>query len=75
MFPAGTRVEDMQVCEAHEIKLFCKDYVEKAEIMFILATTASFLIILSLVNFYFLFLFGEPYATYIFVNLLKIGYP
>ncbi|XP_075212195.1 neuronal membrane glycoprotein M6 isoform X2 [Lycorma delicatula] len=48
IFPAGTRVEDMMVCEPHERKLFCKDYVEKAEIMFILATTAAFLIILSL---------------------------
>lgn len=51
LFPDGTRVEDMQVCEAHEIKLFCKDYVEKAEVMFILATTAAFLIILSLIHY------------------------
>lgn len=41
----------MQVCEAQEMKLFCKDYVEKAEVMFIFATISSLLIILSLVSF------------------------
>lgn len=40
----------MKVC-GDEIKLFCKDYVEKAEWMFILATFSSVLVILSLVRF------------------------
>lgn len=34
-----------------EKKLFCKDYVNNAEIMFILASVSSFLVILSLVRF------------------------
>lgn len=50
MFPSNVRPEDMEVCESHEVKLFCKDYVEKAEVMFILATVACFLVILSLVS-------------------------
>lgn len=50
MFPNGTRVEDMKVCGPTEIKLFCKDSVEKAEMMFILATAACMLVILSLVS-------------------------
>ncbi|KAK9508632.1 hypothetical protein O3M35_006149 [Rhynocoris fuscipes] len=51
MFPSGTRPEDMEICPPHEIKLFCKDYVEKAEVMFILATFACLLVILSLVHY------------------------
>jgi len=50
MFPSNTRLEDMQVCESQEIKLFCKDYVERAEVMFILATVACLLVIISLVS-------------------------
>lgn len=50
MFPEGTRPEDMEICPPQEIKLFCKDYVEKAEVMFILATFACMLVILSLVS-------------------------
>lgn len=51
MFPNNTRVEDMKVCGAQEVKLFCKDYVEKAEVMFILATVASLLVVLSLIHY------------------------
>lgn len=50
LFPNNTRVEQMKVCD-HKIKLFCKDYVEKAEWMFILATFSSVLVILSLVHY------------------------
>ena len=50
MFPSNTRLEDMKVCESQEIKLFCKDYVERAEVMFILATVACLLVIISLVS-------------------------
>lgn len=46
----------MKVCETHEIKLFCKDYVERAEIMFILATISCALVIMSLVSFLLMFL-------------------
>lgn len=41
----------MKICQPNDIKLFCKDYVEKAEYMFILATSATVLIILSLVSY------------------------
>nr|CAG4651926.1 EOG090X085S [Triops cancriformis] len=51
LFPNGTRVEDMQVCGPDEIKLFCKDYVENAEVMYILSTVAAFLVSLSLVHY------------------------
>lgn len=51
LFPNNTRLQDMQVCGSQEIKLFCKDFVEKAEVMFILATAASILVILSLIHY------------------------
>ncbi|XP_077292529.1 neuronal membrane glycoprotein M6 isoform X2 [Arctopsyche grandis] len=51
MFPANTPQEDMKVCEPHEVKSFCKDYVEKAEVMFILATVSCLLVILSLIHY------------------------
>lgn len=50
-FPEGHPQEDMKVCGDQDIKLFCKDYVEKAEIMFILATVSCILIILSLIHY------------------------
>lgn len=50
MFPKGTRIEHMKVCEEHDVKSFCGDYVEKAVLMFIVATAATVLIILSLVS-------------------------
>ncbi|KAG6458643.1 neuronal membrane glycoprotein M6-b [Manduca sexta] len=51
MFPSSVRQEDMKICGEHKIKLFCKDCVEKAEIMFILAMVACILVILSLVHY------------------------
>lgn len=51
MFPNNTRIEDMKICGSQEVKLFCKDYVEKAETMFILATAASMLVVLSLIHY------------------------
>ncbi|XP_065359323.1 neuronal membrane glycoprotein M6-a isoform X2 [Calliphora vicina] len=51
MFPANTKPEDMKICEKYEIKAFCKDGVENAEVMFILATLATLLVILSLVHY------------------------
>ena len=41
----------MEVRGPAEIKMFCKDFVEHAEIMFILATLACILVIMSLVHF------------------------
>ncbi|XP_015834396.1 neuronal membrane glycoprotein M6-a isoform X1 [Tribolium castaneum] len=51
MFPQGTKQEHMKVCGEHNVKVFCKDYTEKIEIMVILATVASVLVILSLVHY------------------------
>lgn len=51
LFPNGTRIEDMEVCGPEEIKLFCKDYVENGEIMFILATSACGLVVFSLIHY------------------------
>ncbi|KAJ2946385.1 hypothetical protein O0L34_g12423 [Tuta absoluta] len=51
MFPSNVKQEDMKICEAHKMKLFCKDYVEKAEFMFILAMVSCILVILSLVHY------------------------
>ncbi len=43
--------ENMEVRGPAEIKMFCKDYVEHATVMFILATIACFIVIISLVHF------------------------
>nr|XP_050868780.1 neuronal membrane glycoprotein M6-a isoform X1 [Vespula vulgaris] len=51
LFPNNTRVEDMKVCGSQEVKLFCKDFVQNAEVMFILATVAAILAILSLTHY------------------------
>ncbi|XP_011197019.1 neuronal membrane glycoprotein M6-a isoform X1 [Zeugodacus cucurbitae] len=51
MFPPNTKQEDMKICDKYEIKAFCKDGVENAEVMFILATLAALLVILSLVHY------------------------
>ena len=48
---AGTQKVNMLVEGQAEIKMFCKDYVERAEIMFILATLSCMLVVLSLVHF------------------------
>ncbi|CAL4086021.1 unnamed protein product, partial [Meganyctiphanes norvegica] len=50
LFPSGTPEEDMRVCQG-ERKLFCKDYVNNAEISFILASVSAFLVILSLIHY------------------------
>lgn len=51
LFPNGTTVDDLQVCGPEELKLFCKDYVEVAEVSFILSTVASFVVALALVHY------------------------
>ena len=47
----GTMRENMEVRGSAEIKMFCKDYVEHAEVMFILASVSCFIVIISLVHF------------------------
>jgi len=51
MFPEGTQKVNMLVEGQAEIKMFCKDYVQRAEVMFILATVSCMLVVLSLVHF------------------------
>lgn len=51
LFPRGTTEEEKRVCSGGKRKLYCKDYVNNAEIMFILATVSAFLVILSLVHY------------------------
>lgn len=51
LFPNGTKQEDMNVCGKEELKMFCKDYVEIAEVSFILSTVAAFVVTLSLVHY------------------------
>nr|CAG4638531.1 EOG090X085S [Cyclestheria hislopi] len=51
LFPNGTKIEDMQVCGPEELKVFCKDYVEIAEVSFILSTVAAFIVSLSVVHY------------------------
>jgi len=51
LFPSGTMRENMEVRGSAEIKMFCKDYVEHAEVMFILASVSCFIVIVSLVHF------------------------
>lgn len=50
MFPSDMRQEHMKISGESGVKAFCKDHVEKIEIMFILATVSSVLVILSLVS-------------------------
>ncbi|KAK3930880.1 Neuronal membrane glycoprotein M6-b [Frankliniella fusca] len=50
LFPENTPPADMEIC-GNEKKLFCKDYVERAEVMFILATVACLFVILSLMHY------------------------
>jgi hypothetical protein len=47
----GTQKVNMLVEGQAEIKMFCKDYIQRAEVMFILATVSCMLVILSLVHF------------------------
>lgn len=51
LFPEGTQKVNMRVEGQVEIKMFCKDYVQRAEVMFILSTVSCVLVILSLVHF------------------------
>nr|XP_023011955.1 proteolipid protein DM beta isoform X1 [Leptinotarsa decemlineata] len=51
LFPEGTETDHMKVSGESNVKAFCKDYVEKVESMFILASVASILVILSLIHY------------------------
>ena len=67
MFPNATHDDQMTICDPGEKKLFCKDYVENAEVMFILATVSCVIVILSLVRTIYLFLMTSlPIIRYIY---------
>ncbi|XP_044749969.1 proteolipid protein DM beta isoform X2 [Coccinella septempunctata] len=51
LLPDNTPQERMKISGEKEVKSFCIDYVEKVEIMFIFATVACVLVILSLVHY------------------------
>ncbi|XP_066589659.1 neuronal membrane glycoprotein M6-a isoform X2 [Prorops nasuta] len=51
MFPSNTKIDRLNICSEQQVKWFCKDGVEKAESMFILATGASLLVVLSLIHY------------------------
>jgi len=51
LFPKDTQKVNMRVEGQERIKLFCIDFVQRAEVMFIMATVSCTLVILSLVHF------------------------
>lgn len=51
LFPPGSQRVNMLLEGPLEINLFCREFVERAEIMFILSTISSFIVIMSLVHF------------------------
>lgn len=53
LFPKNTPIEDMKVCK-NEVKEFCKDYVERAEVMAILALISCVIVLMSLVRPFFI---------------------
>lgn len=73
MFPEGTRQEHMKVEGDSNVKAFCKDYVEKVEIMFIFATVASVLVILSLVSKYVSHHLKNPLLKFIHILITTIA--
>lgn len=51
LFPEGTKREHMVLDQQEKVREFCKDYVERAEVMFVLALGAAFLVVLSLTHY------------------------
>ncbi|XP_076347879.1 neuronal membrane glycoprotein M6-a-like isoform X2 [Tachypleus tridentatus] len=51
MFPSETKYENLRICSEGKVKEFCKDYVEQATIMYLLATAACVLVVISLVHY------------------------
>ena len=51
LFPEGSQNVNMRVEGELEIKQFCVDFVQNAELMFLMATAACILVIFSLVHF------------------------
>ena len=51
LFPSGSQRVNLLLEGPLEIDLFCREFVERAEVMFVLATVSSLIVVLSLVHF------------------------
>ncbi|KAG1696981.1 Proteolipid protein DM beta [Nymphon striatum] len=51
LFPSTTKYEDLSICSEGRVKQLCKDYVEQAEVLYILSTAACILVVISLVQY------------------------
>ncbi|XP_022235688.1 proteolipid protein DM beta-like isoform X1 [Limulus polyphemus] len=51
MFPNGIKYENLIICSDGKVKEFCNDYVEEGVGMYVMASVASVVIILSLVHY------------------------
>ena len=51
LFPPGSQRVNLVLEGPLEIDLFCREFVERAEVMFVLATVSSIIVIMSLVHF------------------------
>lgn len=51
LFPNNTDTSLLRICDEGKQKNFCKDCVEPSEVMFLLSLSASFLVVISLMNY------------------------
>ena len=51
LFPSGSQRVNLLLEGPLEIDVFCREFVERAEVMFVLATVSSIIVIMSLVHF------------------------
>ena len=51
LFPPGSQRVNLVLEGPLEIDLFCREFVERAEVMFVLATVSSIIVVMSLVHF------------------------
>ena len=51
MFPPGSQRVNLLLEGPLEVNLFCREFVERAEVMFILSTISALIVIMSLVHF------------------------
>ena len=51
LFPPGSKSVNLLLEGPLEIDVFCREFVERAEIMFVLATVSSLIVVLSIVHF------------------------
>ena len=51
LFPSGSQRVNLLLEGPLEIDVFCREFVERAEVMFVLATVSSIIVVMSLVHF------------------------